>query len=123
MQSKQTQRLAKRLRKAREHKDRKGNPALWRVVCMKVKPNIVKENGDPDTGLAYQIAYNEYEPSREIQKRLGMRETCKTCHRPFRKPSVREKVAPSKWRVWWNSLGYERQDKILARLYKIQELL
>ena len=122
MQSKQTQRLARQIRKVREKKVN-GKLTFWRVVCLTVKPQILKENGEPDTGLACQIAYNGYEPSREIQKRLGLRETCSKCHRAFRKTSAREKRVPSKGRAWWNSLPFAKQEAILGRLYKLEGLL
>lgn len=122
MQSKQTQRLAQRIRKARE-RILNGKPTPWRLVCVIVRPQIIKVNGDPDTGLASRIAYDNYEPGLDIQRRLGLREICTRCHRPFRKKVVREKVVPSKGRAWWNSLSFEKQEAILGRLWKLDGLL
>lgn len=118
MQSKRVARLAKQIRK------RRARGIKWWDVCLDVKPQIVKADGaTPDTGLAYQIAFNDKEPDREVQKRLGLPDVCIKCHRVFRKPSVRGKQDRSQARIWWNGLSHETQEHVLARLYRLKMML
>lgn len=117
MQTKQTQRLAERLRRIREKTDRKGNKTKWRVVCLKVKPPILLESGEPDTGLAYQIAYNGKEPEdRHIRERLGLKDICAKCLRPYRKPAGKaNKRSPA--REWFINLSREKQENLLEMIF------
>lgn len=117
MQTKQTQRLGARLRRIREKTDRKGNMTKWRVVCLKVDPPILLESGEPDTGLAYQIAYNGKEPEdRRIRERLGLKDICAKCLRPYRKPArVAKKRSPA--REWFMKLKSDRKEKMIEFLF------
>lgn len=124
MQNKQITRLGSRIRKVREHTDRHGRKTPWRLVCLKVKPQIVKADGAPDTGMAWKIGYKVgYEPEREVQVRLGLHEFCNTCHRNFRKPSTKVKAHKTPARIWWESLPKSKQEAILFRLHKLEGLL
>jgi len=110
-QTPQTARLAAKIRRIRE-RQMGGKQTLWRTVCLTC--NILTEKGEPDTGLAYKIAYDEYEPGHAVRLRLGMSDICTECHRPKRKPSVRAKtkhVQP--WqRWWWKLTPMQRDEKI-----------
>lgn len=106
-QTPQTARIARKIRKLREKKK-----TAWKDVCVRLK--ILKEDGRPDTGLAYKIAYEGYEPTgRELRHRLGLRDICKSCRRPFRVPSVKPRPAKSQARVWFNGLKREERDQVL----------
>jgi len=116
MQSKQTIRLAVKIRKIHEKKI-KGKKTPFRVVCERL--NIRKEDGRTDEGLAYKIGYNDYEPSsREVRKRLGLRDVCSKCKRAFRviKPAVVHTPSPAL--AWWKKLKREEREKVINASYK-----
>jgi hypothetical protein len=117
MQSSDTIRLARRIRKKREKKKR-GKLTPWRVVCEEL--NIRTENGNLDTGLAFKIGYQEYDPSdRALRHRLGLRDLCSKCKRVFRAVKLlAPKPALSAARVWFNGLKREEQEKVLELSYK-----
>jgi hypothetical protein len=74
MQSRATNRLAKRLRQNHE------NTKSWAVTAQEM--NILTADGKPDKALAYRIAVCDYEPSRpETRLRLGLSRKAPT-HRP-----------------------------------------
>jgi hypothetical protein len=82
-------------------------------------------SGKPSTGLVYKIAYvPDYEPGREVRQRLGMRDQCSKCRRPFHKPKPpRPKRQLSEARRKFNALTYESQEKLLEwALTQIEEL-
>jgi hypothetical protein len=94
--------FAKKIRKLRV----KRHHLKWREICVKL--GILKVDGEPDTGLAYLIAYKGLQPRRETQVRIGL------CRRKVeygvRPPRV---VAPVD--AWWRSLTAEQR----ARVYEI----
>lgn len=114
MQTKQTQKLARKIRRLREKK----KPEIWRVVCEKL--NIRTEDGRVDPGLAYKIGYGDYEPSdRSARKRLGLRDICTKCKRTFRAvkaPAARK--APSPAQLWWGRLKRQERKKLIELSYK-----
>lgn len=116
MQSKDTIRLARRIRKKREKKI-KGVLTPWRVVCEEL--DIRTEEGKLDTGLAYKIGYQEYEPSnRPMRKRLGLRDICSRCKRTFRVPKSKQilhTLSPA--RLWWNRIKREEREKLIELSY------
>ena len=117
MQSKQTNRLSRKIRKIREKKTR-GKLTRWVVVCEKL--NIRTAEGNLDPGLAYKIGYQEYEPSdREIRKRLGLNDICTKCRRVFRAtrpPEAKKPMSPA--RAWWNGLKSGDREKLIELSYK-----
>ena len=124
MQNPQITRLGKRIRKVREHRYSNGKNTPWRLVCVLVRPQILKPDGTPDTGMAFKLAYKkDYEPEREVQVRLGLHEFCTSCHRNFRKPSTKAKVEKTPARIWWESLSKDEQEAILFRLHKLEGLM
>lgn len=113
MQTKQTQRLAKKIRKLRERK----KPFTWHAVCEKL--NIRTEDGRHDPGLAYKIAYREYEPSdRAMRTRLGLRDICTKCKRGFRVPHPKEHRALSPSRAWWQKLKGGERERVIELAYR-----
>lgn len=116
MQAKDTIRLARRIRKKREKKT-KGKLTPWRVVCETL--NIRTDQGKLDTGAAYKIAYQEYEPSgREMRLRFGLRDKCSKCGRTFRAPKppqVARALSPA--RLWWNRMKGEEREKLIELSY------
>lgn len=57
----------------------------WVIICCKLK--ILKSNGEPDPGMAYQIIVNGYEPKRPATRvRLGLPPTCPTCYQHLPRP-------------------------------------
>ena len=95
-------------------------PVLWRVVCEKM--GVLKSDGQPDTGMAYKIAYREHEPEdRVVRVRLGLRDICVKCHRGFRKPAARRtSISPA--RAWWNGLSHTKQEQIIQSLYLLRDM-
>jgi hypothetical protein len=81
---------------------------------------ILKNDGRPDTGMAYKIAYDGHEPAgREVRLRLGLRDICTKCHRGFRKRMVR-KMTPA--RAWWETLETSKREKIIQSLYLLRDV-
>jgi len=118
-QSKDIERLGKRIRSMRERR----TPLLWREICVRLK--IFNLDESPATGLAEKIGYYEgYEPGREVRSRLGLRDQCSTCRRPFRKAGkVRPPIIISEARRAFNQLSRARQEEILQwALTQIGEL-
>lgn len=113
-QTPQTARLGRKIRKMRERK--KGGKRAWKDVCKLL--NIMKKDGQPDTGLAYKIAYEGYEPlGRDLRKSLGLRDICTKCKRLFRVVTVKPARAKSPARVWWDKLKGEDRQKIMEWAY------
>lgn len=117
-QTTQTARIAKRIREFRERK----HQLKWREICEpgRVTPNgILKDDGMADTGLALKIAYNNHEPERrDVRARLGLKDICTTCRRPYRQKTVKAVVTPSRARTWFQSLPREKQEEALQFLYE-----
>jgi hypothetical protein len=91
------------------------NPSLWRVICEKF--NLHNPDGSPATGLASKIAYNDFEPGREVRLRIGLRDQCTKCRRPFRKPSTKRQpaiITPA--RKLFNKMSQIEQDKLIEFL-------
>ena len=115
-QTPQTARLGRKIRKLRE---RKKNPLSWKDTCLQEGIRILKQNGDPDTGLAYKIAYEEYEPSgREVRHRCSLKDMCTKCKRVFRIPSQAKKRTKSPALAWWDGLKREDREKVIELSYK-----
>ncbi|RPJ29169.1 MAG: hypothetical protein EHM33_02005 [Chloroflexi bacterium] len=117
MQSKQTNRLARKIRKNREKKI-KGKLTRWMVVCEKL--NIRTEDGRLDPGLAFKIGYQDYEPSdRGVRQRLGLRDMCTRCKRVFRAVKVTTpQRALSPARAWWNGLARGQREELIEKTYR-----
>lgn len=116
MQSKQTARLAKRIRRLREKKKR-GKQTVWRVVCETL--NVRTEDGRVDPGLAFRIAYDEYEPSdRAVRQRLGLKDICTKCMRSFRSPRASAIRSKSPARAWWEKLKREDREQVIEISYR-----
>jgi hypothetical protein len=63
----------------------RGNLVPWREVARELC--ILKDNGEPDTGLAYKIVMEGYEPKTlKTRTRLGWPPVCPTCYQPLPKP-------------------------------------
>ena len=109
-QTKQTARLAKRIRDRREAEEK------WEAIAQ--TEGVLKEDGSPDPGLAYRIAYNDYEPKgKDVRERLGLKKLCLTCMRGFRK--IASGARPlSPWLVWWRRLGKEERDRRIKSQYE-----
>lgn len=111
-QTKQTARLGARIRRLRERR----RPLTWTAICQRL--NILNPSGEAATGIAYKIAYREYEPShREVRARLGLRDVCMTCLRPYRRkgpPRVRTEIQD-----WWLRLSATERAAILENAYSI----
>jgi hypothetical protein len=61
------------------------NLVPWREVARELC--ILKDNGEPDTGLAYKIVMEGYEPKTlKTRTRLGWPPVCPTCYQPLPKP-------------------------------------
>lgn len=104
-QTAETARKAKKIRKLRETNP----PVKWEEICRAF--GILKENGEPDTGLAHRIAYDEYEPKKqETRDRLGLKKICLSCGRGFRR-AVSGMASLSPWRVWWRRLPPQERDR------------
>lgn len=113
MQTKQTAKLARKIRRLRERK----RPLKWRAVCEKL--NIRTQDGRIDPGLAYRIGYQDYEPSdRALRGRLGLKDICSKCKRTFR--AVRSPVIRTKSpaRAWWEKLNREDREKLIELSYQ-----
>lgn len=111
-QTPETARLARKIRRARERKK-----MSWKNTCVTL--NILKDNGSPDTGLAYKIGYNNFEPSgRPVRHRLGLRDICTKCRRAFRVPKVSAPQVKSAARIWWDSLKASERDKLIEISHK-----
>ena len=110
-QTKQTKKLAERIRRARERGD------IWEKICRDKK--IYTPTGNPDTGLAYKIAFEGYEPShRETRGRLGLRDICTACYRIFRKK--REATNPSEASLWWDRLSTKKKSDKIEKMYQME---
>lgn len=109
-QTKETARLAKRIR------DKRDRGVKWDKICLEL--GILKDTGLPDTGLAYRIAFDDYEPKGpDLRDRLGLRKICLACLRGFRQvsSSVRE-LSP--WRLWWRKLDPSDRDRRIRSEYE-----
>jgi hypothetical protein len=116
MQTKPTQRLAKRIRKQRERR----TPVLWRVICEKF--GIWKADGEPDTGMAYKIAYDDHEPEdRDVRTRLGLNDMCVKCQRAFRKPGAKG-AERADWQTWWARLRPRERETIIRYHYSHRDI-
>lgn len=106
-QTKQTAQKAESIRRLRA----KG----WTWERTSIKLGILKENGDPDPGLAYKIAEG-YEPKGPaVRARLGLKALCLTCMRGFRKQGRAAAQALTPWASWWKSLSpKDKEQKIRA---------
>jgi hypothetical protein len=103
-------------RKARELLKLRRNNITWERAAKEV--GIVKDNGDPDPGLAYKIAIEGYEPKgQEVRDRLGLKKICTSCMRGFRSIS-RQISALSPWRAWWNRLKPGERDRWIRKNYE-----
>lgn len=116
MQSKDTIRLAKKIRRIRERK-KKGKLTPWRVVCETL--NIRTPEGKLDPGMAYKIGYQEYEPSdRETRKRFKLRDICSKCKRAYRVPRPpAARRTPSPAEVWFSKMKGEEKRMAIEFLY------
>lgn len=113
-QTKETARRARRIRKLRGGR----KPMIWEDVCRDPGVQIFKEDGSPDTGLAYKIGFEDYEPSRRsVRARLGLRDFCNACKRAFRPSSSRGGALPD-WLSWWKHLSKEIRDEIIRDQYE-----
>lgn len=102
--------MAKRIRALRA----KG--IKWEKICLQL--GILKDNGEPDTGLAYQIGINQKEPKgEEVRDRLGLRKVCLACMRGFRRVSASARSL-SPWRLWWNRLKPAERDSRIKSEYE-----
>lgn len=119
-QTKQTLRLAERIKRFRGKRDRAGKQMIWRKVCLKIKPPILTAEGKPDTGLAYKIAYQGLEPEgRDLRKRLGLRDICTNCKRPYRKIGAKKPAAKkTDARLWFERLPIDRKEQMIMELYE-----
>lgn len=117
MQTKQTARLSKKIRRLREKK-RKGKQTPWRVVCETL--NIRTEDGRVDPGLAFRIGYQEYEPSdRALRQRLRLKDICTKCKRSFRLPLASAlPIRKSTARIWWDKLKREDKERLIEISYR-----
>lgn len=59
-------RMAQKIKKMREMSP----PKKWREICQIF--GISKRDGSPDTGLAYLIAYDGFQPTKDVLKRMGI---------------------------------------------------
>lgn len=117
-QTKQTAKLAEKIRQARERGD------IWTKICIDnnlyTPPTLLKPNGEPDTGLAYKIAFEGYEPShRETRDRLGLRDICVKCYRAFRKKGTPRIVSEA--RLWWDGLNTKQKSDNIENMYQIEK--
>lgn len=109
-QTPETARLANRIRRRRAKGEK------WIKIAQAEK--ILKENGEPDPGLASLIAYKNYEPKGQaLRERLGLKKFCFECMRGIRKiASGARSLSP--WRVWWRRLEPGDRDRWIRENYE-----
>lgn len=113
VKSKDVARLGKKIRRLLE---RRRHPMRYREICELY--GWFNTNGKPSTGLVFKLAYGvdgkPYEPGREVRKRLGLRDICPACHRPFHKPNP-NRVRPvlTEARKVFMKLPRSRQDELI----------
>jgi hypothetical protein len=57
----------------------------WDEIAVEL--GILKENGEPDTGMTYKIVVDGYEPKKvETRTRLGLPPVCPECHQRLPRP-------------------------------------
>lgn len=107
-QTRETARIARELRKLYSR------GLTWEGAAREA--GILKENGEPDPGLAYRIALQGYEPKKiSTRERLGLKKICFTCLRGFRKVS---RAALSPWVRWWRGLPKQERDRRIRSQYE-----
>lgn len=115
-----TKSLAILYRQIHRLRDRR-RPMQWKDICTRL--GIVKANGQPDTGLAYDI-YDDpnYVPGLEVLARLGIPAKCPVCKRrmPVSKPrEISTDVDPlPDYEVWWRGLKKEERDRYKEDLFE-----
>jgi hypothetical protein len=81
-------------------------------ICIRL--GILKEDGEPDTGMA-KLIENGYEPRKKVTRtRLDLTaRICPTCLRPMREPHEHQaKREQTPAQRWWKKLSQDRQDLI-----------
>lgn len=113
MQSKKIARMGKKIRSLRDRGVR------WREVCLQFDPPIVTAEGKPDTGLASLIAYQDFQPGKEVCQRLGIRPMCTKCNRlyPVARANGHIKHELSAAEIWWNGLSAKDRLEYKWQLY------
>lgn len=88
------------------------------------RAGVIKSDGRPDTGMAYQIAINKHEPiDPKTRERLGLIAICVTCKRPLPRPKIdRPPVGLSPDELWWRSLPPKARRTIIYRLFTFHEV-
>jgi hypothetical protein len=113
-QTKQTRQLAARIRRLR------GKGKTWETVCRELR--IFKRDGSPDTGLAYRIALDNYEPKgAEVRERLGLKKICLACMRGIRNISSGSKGSLPPWLIFWRRLPKGEREEWIREYYKKKE--
>lgn len=91
---------------------------IWVAICHRYK--IYDPQGNPSTGIARKLAYDDYEPShREVRQRLGLRDMCLTCGRPYRKKTTRR--PRTEIQSWWARLSAQDREAILLEAYNARK--
>ncbi len=120
MQSRAVERLAARIRQLRERR----RPLTYSEICRRL--GLLKQDGSPDTALAYQIAYKNFEPVKEeTLRRLGLPLRCHSCHRLFSDHIEHKHRAPrelSPAERWWQGLPTARRTELKEFLFNTQEM-
>lgn len=110
-QTKQTQKLANRIRRLHDKK------MTYTEISLKL--GILTPEGKPNPGLVYKIGFEKYEPAgKEIRARLGLKDICISCLRSFRKPRAAAARSPEPWLSWWRRLSKRERDDRIRNQYE-----
>ena len=93
------------------------NLTPWREIAKELR--ILKDNGDPDTGLAYKIVIEGYEPKTpKTRTRLRWPPVCPTCYQPLPKPPKPARVVKFNQAQMDAAIAFlQSREKPLRRVY------